>query len=49
MVTAKAFEIDTEKLREELGIVEIVFKPFSPKMLVRAVAQHLREATGEMS
>ena len=49
MLTAKAFEVDAETLREELGIVEIIFKPFSPKMLVHAVAQHLREAAGEMS
>ena len=44
MLTAKGFEIDAEQLRTELGILEVVFKPFSPRQLVRTVASYLRDA-----
>lgn len=41
MLTAKGYELDFEQLRAELGIVEVMKKPFSPKQLARAVAQHV--------
>lgn len=44
MLTAKGLELDADRLREELGVVEVMFKPFSPKQLARAVAGHLRQA-----
>ncbi|HET6881569.1 MAG TPA: response regulator [Pirellulales bacterium] len=47
MLTAKGLELDHERLRAELGVVEVMFKPFSPKQLARAVAQHLGAAAGQ--
>ena len=47
MLTAKGLELDAEQLRADLGIVELMFKPFSPKQLTRAVARHLREAASK--
>lgn len=44
MLTAKGFELDADRLRTELGVAEVMFKPFSPKQLARAVAEHLRQA-----
>lgn len=37
MVTAKGPELDLPRLREELGLVEVFSKPFSPMALVRTV------------
>lgn len=44
MLTAKGLELDADRLRAELGVVEVMFKPFSPKQLVRAIAGHLSQA-----
>lgn len=44
LLTAKGMELDTERLREELGVAEVMFKPFSPRELARSVARHLRES-----
>lgn len=44
MLTAKGLELDAERLRAELGLAEVMFKPFSPRELVRSVRRHLREA-----
>ena len=37
LLTAKAFEVDVEKLRTELGIAAVVKKPFSPTAVVNLV------------
>ena len=34
LLTAKGFELSRDKLVEELGIVELLAKPFSPRQLV---------------
>jgi CheY-like chemotaxis protein len=41
MLTAKALEIDTGQLREELGIETVFVKPFSPREVIRAVQNRL--------
>ena len=48
MLTAKGLELDADRLRAELGVVEVMFKPFSPKQLARAVAGHLRQAADRL-
>jgi two-component system alkaline phosphatase synthesis response regulator PhoP len=37
--TAKGLEIDPAELRDELGVAEVLFKPFSPARLVGALAR----------
>jgi two-component system alkaline phosphatase synthesis response regulator PhoP len=37
MLTAKGFELSHEELREELKIIKIVAKPFSPRELLQLV------------
>ncbi len=44
MLTAKGFELDIAKLREELGVAAALPKPFSPAELVGVVEQCLAEA-----
>lgn len=41
MLTSKGLELDVEQLRRELGVIDVMFKPFSPRELVRLVSQHL--------
>jgi CheY-like chemotaxis protein len=36
LLTAKGFEIDSGRLAEELRLSEVVFKPFSPRELLRS-------------
>ncbi|MFN0195850.1 MAG: response regulator [Planctomycetaceae bacterium] len=40
MCSAKAFEIDIEKLQKEYGIAKVIFKPFSP-MVVKQLINEL--------
>lgn len=47
MCSAKGYEIDTERLERELGIAEVVYKPFSPAQiveLIRSLAAELEPA-----
>ena len=37
MLTAKGYELDPEMIRGELGIVELIVKPFSPRELLQTV------------
>jgi CheY-like chemotaxis protein len=37
MLTAKGFELDARRLREELGVHDVIVKPFSPRALVRTI------------
>lgn len=39
MVTAKAYELDHQRLRDELQIAEVFVKPFSPSKVLRALQQ----------
>lgn len=41
LLTAKAFEIDHDEMKTDLGIAEIVLKPFSPRELLKIVRQIL--------
>jgi two-component system alkaline phosphatase synthesis response regulator PhoP len=41
MLTAKKFELDNDFLRKELGVREIISKPFSPRALTRIVEECL--------
>jgi CheY-like chemotaxis protein len=41
MLTAKGLELELPRLREELGVVAVFPKPFSPVELVRAIADRL--------
>lgn len=44
MLTAKGLELNVSRLREQLGIQEVLLKPFSPAYLAKAVARHLAAA-----
>ncbi len=46
MLSAKGLELDLARLREELGLHEVVFKPFSPSCLVATVQACLKEQAG---
>tara|TARA_R110002072_G_scaffold243821_2_gene403080 strand:- start:57163 stop:57546 length:384 start_codon:yes stop_codon:yes gene_type:complete len=37
MCSAKGYEIDTARLERELGISEVVYKPFSPAQIVELI------------
>jgi CheY-like chemotaxis protein len=41
LLSAKGLELDAERLRRELGVRAVLFKPFSPRDLARTVQQHL--------
>src|SRR5690349_10016824 len=41
LLTAKAFELDSESLNDELRISHVVSKPFSPRELLKLVNQML--------
>lgn len=47
-VSAKGLELDINRLREEFGVIDVIYKPFSPRTLterVRAVVgRHRRPA-----
>jgi len=46
MLSAKGLELDLARLQEELGLHEVVFKPFSPSCLVESVRACLKEPAG---
>ena len=41
MLSAKGLELDSRTLKEDLGILDIVFKPFSPRDLIKTIQHHL--------
>jgi len=43
MLTAKGFELSHEELKNELNILDIITKPFSPRELLARVEQALDE------
>lgn len=43
LLTAKELELDLPRLREDLGILEVFPKPFSPRELVQTITDHLTE------
>ena len=45
MCSAKGYELDTMRLKEELGITRVLFKPFSPKEIVAIIQEALEGAT----
>ena len=40
LCTAKGLELDRRSLKEHLGLVDVIGKPFSPKKLVKVIADH---------
>lgn len=46
LLTAKGLELDLERLRSELGVAEVMPKPFSPKQLARTIAQYICQPAG---
>ena len=44
MLSAKGLELDSKTLKEDLGILDIVFKPFSPRELIKTIQYHLDQA-----
>ena len=42
MLTAKGYELSLEELCEQLGILEVLDKPFSPRELLQQVDRNLR-------
>ncbi len=45
MLTAKAFELDHQKLADEVGITAVFVKPFSPSELVQFICNCLEPVT----
>lgn len=45
MVTGKAYELDQEQLRKDMGISAVFVKPFSPTKILQAARSHLAEAS----
>ena len=43
MCSAKGFELDQNQLYQELNVVELIFKPFSPTQLKKIVAEVLEK------
>ena len=43
LLTAKGLEMELETLRRELGVRELIAKPFSPRELVQRVLQYFPE------
>ena len=43
MCSAKGLELDTNRLKDELGISKILFKPFSPRQIVEIVRTALEK------
>lgn len=41
LLSAKGLELDLSRLREELGVSEVIYKPFSPSGLVAAAEASL--------
>lgn len=41
LCTAKGFELDTDKLMDRFGLVDVLRKPFSPRRLSALIAQSL--------
>ncbi len=41
LVSAKGFELDLPALKQEVGISEVVYKPFSPRQIVETVKRTL--------
>jgi len=42
-LSAKGLELDANTLKEELGISEVVFKPFSPRELIQIIQRRLEQ------
>lgn len=45
LLSAKGLELDPEALKNELGIFDVVFKPFSPRELIQIIQRRLEQAT----
>lgn len=45
MISARGLELDVDRLREDLEIVQVLYKPFSPRTLVELVQMLLAPAT----
>ncbi len=45
MLTAKALELEHQQLADELGVIEVFMKPFSPFQLIRFVQGCLAQVT----
>ena len=45
LCSAKGYEVDAVQLKEELGIDLVVFKPFSPRQLLKEVQARLEQET----
>jgi CheY-like chemotaxis protein len=44
LLTAKGMELDLVRFREELGVAEVFFKPFSPRALTQTIQKLLAPA-----
>ncbi len=42
-LSAKGLELDVKTLKEELGIHDVVFKPFSPRELIQLIQRRLKQ------
>ena len=49
LCSAKGFEIDADRMKQELGISSLVYKPFSPDHVVELVRSHLSDTGSKQS
>jgi DNA-binding response OmpR family regulator len=49
MVTSKCLEFDVGTLREQLGLVDVLPKPFSPRELLKSVQVCIRSRQEQMA
>ncbi len=45
LLTARGLELEIPQLREELGVLDVFSKPFSPAELTRKIEEHLDAST----
>ena len=43
MLSAKGLELDPKTLKEDLGILDFISKPFSPRELINTIQHHLNQ------
>lgn len=49
LISAKGFELDLPAIQIELGIAEVLYKPFSPRQIVDLVRQTLANSSKALS
>lgn len=45
LCTAKGFELDRDRLRNDFGLIEVMSKPFSPSRLIHVIDRHFESTS----